>query len=401
MPPAVKKFPLLQSLSRQPFPDAAGLLHVALLVRGGLGEHHTQAQFQKPRDRRRHLDAPEVQAIGAFQLPNELALHVQKCRKHSGDGLVMQRLETARRWQFVPHRGGRFPQNIPFKGRVLEGPGGGQTTGLGLVDGGFDRLDLPLPDHGEMPQALLDTPLFGDWTPVELRLAKSRGQLVGLAGNLFEYLTMILQFLKHSWNYTEGGNYPNVPNVYRIVKMRLLWAVPLVCSAVLSAADSDYVSAKRKMDSIESDRLRSGTRVEFVPAELNAFAGKEAPAGVRNPKLQLVAREVVTGSALVDFGKVRRAQGNPPGWLMSKLLDGERPVSVTVRIRSSGGRATVDVERVEISGIAIDGGTLEFLIQNVLLPLYPSAAVARPFELGHRMERLDVGATAVSVVIGR
>jgi hypothetical protein len=185
------------------------------------------------------------------------------------------------------------------------------------------------------------------------------------------------------------------------VKVRLVWASAILCSAALSAADSDYLSARRKMDSIESDRLRSGTRVEFAPAELNAYAEKEAPAGVRNPKVQLVAREVVTGSALVDFGKVRRAQGNPPGWLMSKLLDGERAVSVTVRIRSSGGRATVDVERVEISGIAIDGRTLEFLIQNVLLPLYPSAVVARPFELGHRIDRLDVGTRSVGVAIGR
>ena len=55
-----------------------------------------------------------------------------------------------------------------------------------------------------------------------------------------------------------------------------------------------------------------------------------------------------------DFGKLRRAQGHPPGWLMSKLLDGERPVRVTVRIRSANGQATVDVERVEISGLQID-----------------------------------------------
>jgi hypothetical protein len=182
--------------------------------------------------------------------------------------------------------------------------------------------------------------------------------------------------------------------------MRLIWIILLACGAAL-AAYSDYVSCKRKMDSIESDRLRTGTRVEFAPVELSAFAEKEAPAGVRNARLQLVAPEVVTGSALVDFGKVRRAQGDPPGWLMSKLLDGERPVSVTARIRSSGGRATVDVERVAVSGITIDGRTLEFLIQNVLLPLYPSAVVARPFELGHRIERLDVGTASVGVVIGR
>jgi hypothetical protein len=86
---------------------------------------------------------------------------------------------------------------------------------------------------------------------------------------------------------------------------------------------------------------------------------------------------------------------------MSKLLEGERPVSVTARIRSAGGTATVDVERVEISGIVIDGRTLDFLIENILLPLYPNAVVGRPFELGHRIERLDVEPRAVGVVIGR
>src|SRR5438128_1401761 len=155
------------------------------------------------------------------------------------------------------------------------------------------------------------------------------------------------------------------------------------------------------MDSIESDRLNSGTRVEFTPGELNAYAEKEAPGGVRNPRIQLVGREKATGSALVDFGKVMRSQGNQPGWLMSRLLDGERPVSVTARVRSAGGRATVDVERVEIAGIAVDGSTLEFLMQNVLLPMYPTAVVGRPFELGHRVERLDVGTATVGVVIGR
>jgi len=175
----------------------------------------------------------------------------------------------------------------------------------------------------------------------------------------------------------------------------------LLIWAVAGAAYSDYLSARRKIDSIESDQLRSGARVEFTAGELSAYAEKEAPGGVRNPRIQLLAREMATGSALVDFGKVARAQGNQPGWLMSRLLEGERPVSVTARIRSAGGQATVDVERVEISGIAIDGRTLEFLMQSVLLPLYPTAVVGRPFELGHRVERLDVGTAAVAVVIGR
>lgn len=185
------------------------------------------------------------------------------------------------------------------------------------------------------------------------------------------------------------------------MKTRALRFLPILLAAAgIAIAFDDYVSARQKFQQIESGRLRSGSRVTLTPRELDAWAAREAPAGVRNPRLQLQSG-MATGTALVDFGKVRRAQGRPPGWLMSKLLDGERPVSVTARVRSGNGQAVVDVERVEISGIAIDGGTLDFLIQNVLLPLYPDAAVGRPFQLGHRIDRLEVQPGAVGVVIGR
>ena len=56
------------------------------------------------------------------------------------------------------------------------------------------------------------------------------------------------------------------------------------------------------------------------------------------------------GTAMVDFGKVRRAQGYHPGWLMSKLLDGERPVSVTARIDSGRRQSHGEGGAGEISG---------------------------------------------------
>jgi hypothetical protein len=182
---------------------------------------------------------------------------------------------------------------------------------------------------------------------------------------------------------------------------RFLWTLPLLGALALGAAYSDYDSARRKFDQIEADRLRPGSRVELTPQELNAYIEREVPGGVRDPRLQVTAPQIATGTALVDFGKVRQAQGHPPGWLMSRLLAGERPVSVTARIRSAGGTATVDVQRVEISGMEIDGATLDFLIQNCLLPLYPDAMVGRPFELGHRIERLDVEPSGVGIFIGR
>jgi hypothetical protein len=196
------------------------------------------------------------------------------------------------------------------------------------------------------------------------------------------------------------SNVARFPAVYTIVKSGAIWGITLVAAACMGAAYSDYLSAKQKFDLIESGRLKAGARVQWSPRELNAYVEKEVPAGVRNPKVQVSGPGVATGTALIDFGKLRRAQGYQPGWLMAKLLDGERPVSVTARIRSAAGQATVDVERVEISGIVLDGGTLDFVIQNFLLPMYPDAAIGRPFELGHRIEKVDVAPSAIGVLIG-
>ena len=86
---------------------------------------------------------------------------------------------------------------------------------------------------------------------------------------------------------------------------------------------------------------------------------------------------------------------------MSKILEGERPVRVTAAITSGGARATVDVQKVEISGIPIEGAVLDYLIRNYLLAVYPQAKVGEPFTLGHRIERLEIRPSAVGVVIGR
>jgi hypothetical protein len=182
--------------------------------------------------------------------------------------------------------------------------------------------------------------------------------------------------------------------------IRTLGVFRVLFAGLPAIALDDYLSVKRKLDQIESDRLRAGTQLSLTPAELNAYVEKEAPEGVRNARIRVTSPGVATGTALIDFGKLRRAQGYEPNWLTSRLLDGERPVSVTARITSANGQAQVDVEKVAISGIAIDGRTLDFVIQNFLLPMYPDAAVGRPFELGHRIDRLDVRPAAVAIVIG-
>jgi len=203
---------------------------------------------------------------------------------------------------------------------------------------------------------------------------------------------------------TKPGNRAICYNVLTDMRKSTLVLLALLAAPLLPSASSDYEAAAHKVFLIEHHRLRPGSRVELTAPELNAYARQEiadvAPNGVRNPRLELGAG-TATGSALIDFGKLRRAEGKPPSLIMSYLLDGERPVSITARIRSSGGTATVDVEHIEISGVTIEGPLLDFLIRNYLTPAYPNAKVGQPFELGHGIERLDVQPSAVAVVIGR
>jgi hypothetical protein len=179
----------------------------------------------------------------------------------------------------------------------------------------------------------------------------------------------------------------------------LLWTAGLL--AGMAIGFDFYTSARQKVDLIESGRLLPGARVDLSLGELNAFAAKESPVGVRNPKLVLEGQDTVSGTALIDFGKLRRAQGYEPGWLMSKLLDGERPVSASARIRSAAGKVTVDVQKASISGIEIDGKTLDFIIQNFVVPFYPEAMVGRPVEMGFHIDRLQLAPAGVGVMIGR
>jgi len=178
----------------------------------------------------------------------------------------------------------------------------------------------------------------------------------------------------------------------------LLWVLPL------EAAGPLHQSAQRKFDAIEGERLPPGSRVFITAAELNAWCRMKISTvvrqGLRNPQITL-GRGIASGSALIDFLKLREEHGSRPGWLMARLLEGERLVDVTVGIASGAGRATVDVQRVEVSGIPVRGVALDFLIQNFLLPYYPEVKIGTPFQLGHRVDRLEIKPSGVIVVIGK
>jgi hypothetical protein len=184
---------------------------------------------------------------------------------------------------------------------------------------------------------------------------------------------------------------------------RRVFSCLLVVSALVAGARSDYQNVKDKFQAIEKEKVKPGTRIAIPAQELNAYVQAElptvAPEGIRNPRVELQGNNIATGHALIDFVKLRTAQGKPPNWFLRQLLEGEHEVAVTTRVRSGGGTATVDVQKVEVSGIPIEGAALDYLIQNYVLPRYPDAKIGRPFALNYRMDRLEVAPGVAYVVM--
>ncbi len=178
----------------------------------------------------------------------------------------------------------------------------------------------------------------------------------------------------------------------------------LAASALLRGADPLATGVTQKLDLIQNGQARPGSVIRFTPAELNAWVRAKAPAivpdGFRSPHLVLGSGEA-TASAWIDFLKVRSGSGVESSWLVSKLIQGEKFVKVEASIQSAHGHATVRLLRVEIGGLAVTGATLDFLVQNFLLPFYPDAEIDTPFDLADNVDRIEVTPAEARVYIRR
>jgi hypothetical protein len=187
--------------------------------------------------------------------------------------------------------------------------------------------------------------------------------------------------------------------------MTRIVVVAAVCAGMLGASWAESRSAQRKMDAIEHGQLRPGSSQLFTPNEINSWvrerAGVLASYGLHNVRLELETGRV-TGTGQIDFVKLKQtATGEVPGWAAKELLSGQRPVMVTVRVESRAGRARLDVERVEISGVPMEGPALDYLIHTYLVPASPDVKVDEWFSLDSRVDRVTVTPHGVFVYIGR
>jgi len=181
-----------------------------------------------------------------------------------------------------------------------------------------------------------------------------------------------------------------------------IFAAFTITASLLTAADPLYDSARKKLDMIEEGRAPRGSVVSFSTAEINAWARVKVPEivpeGIRDTRVEL-GMNAASGYAIVDFLKMRHAQGAATGWLLSKLIEGERPLRVTVRLESAGGRCTVFLTRVDLSNASASKTVLDFLVKAFFMPLYPEAKIDEPIDLDYNMERIELRPGVARVAI--
>ena len=178
------------------------------------------------------------------------------------------------------------------------------------------------------------------------------------------------------------------------------------CAALVLLAALGFAQATGagvKFHALAVGAYPPGSRVPVTMREFNTYLAAEIPRmigpGVRNAHVETRSGDIAVGTADIDFLKVRQAYGEKPGWLMSQLLAGERPVSITIRITSGHGLVRVDVLRVAIGDVIAEGRTLDFLITNFVLPTFPEVKIGKDFPMDYGIDRLEVRPGQVVVVL--
>jgi hypothetical protein len=176
----------------------------------------------------------------------------------------------------------------------------------------------------------------------------------------------------------------------------------LLFARVLYADDAYFRSAEAKLDAIETGKMKPGAVVGFSLQEINSWARYKIPTivpeGIRNQKVTLGTGNG-TAYALMDFLKMRHAKGEATNWMLARMLEGEHPVTISIRVQSGGGECIVDLTKVEISGATATGTVLDFMVKTFFLPLYPNAKIGQKFEIGYGIDRIDLKPTGVRVTM--
>lgn len=167
-----------------------------------------------------------------------------------------------------------------------------------------------------------------------------------------------------------------------------------------AAIDPLAEAARNKITTIKKDKATPGSTITLSSAELNAWARAELGEenlGVRNPKIGLGPGSLHL-EATADFGKLAGGKNNKDG-MLAKVLAGDRLIKMAMRPEAVGGKLTVHLDLVEISGIQLSGALLRLAAGLVLSQLSGDIVLDEPFKLGHNIDSASVSPDGVRINI--
>jgi hypothetical protein len=168
-----------------------------------------------------------------------------------------------------------------------------------------------------------------------------------------------------------------------------------------SASDSSAAaSAQRKVDHIQANGALAKpdpTPTVFSEQEINAYvaSGKiKLPEGVRS--VHLVGLDgVATGTARVDFDKVRSGRSSNP---LLSMFSGVHDVEVEAHAHGSNGTGIVHVDSVALDGVEVPDFLLELFIEKYVRPKYPEVGMDTRVALPDKIDSATIGKHTLAVV---
>lgn len=159
-----------------------------------------------------------------------------------------------------------------------------------------------------------------------------------------------------------------------LISLLLLMAMGISATAQPAKGASHskaYTTANQKFEQLARGANGGKTQtVTFTADELSAYVnegGVVLPNGVENVKFSGKSG-FVTAVTRVDFDKITAGKSSMNPLLL--LFTGKHDVTVNADAQGAGGRATVNVQSVEIDGVTVPRAALELFVSRYLQPKY-------------------------------
>ena len=182
--------------------------------------------------------------------------------------------------------------------------------------------------------------------------------------------------------------------------------VPAVAAVALARAAADVLTPQlgdafaRKVVLVQAHAdagAKKPLATTFTQAETNSYLKYNAkellPTGMTQPEVTLVGQGGrLSGKAIIDLDVVRQ-KSSSGGWLdPMSYLTGKLPVTASGRVITGDGKARFEVERAEVSGIAIPRSFLaqmvNFFTRTADNP--KGSSIDDTFEMPANIRRIDV-----------